>query len=230
MFARECIIEKCIPQLKTKKSYTRFLIILCRFELIAYDFKVIFRLKRISVSSRIMKENAWGALQRVALISHVPAVFSHSSSSTSCVSLIAGTRFSNYSLIYAFLPSSTVSRWHRAVNEKGKGQKRSEIEVPLLKHLVSRPFLARFSISQPTRELCDYVRPISVPRRNILHSTIESRRFALSAVLNDRCSDNFVIINSIGNYHDMLYASYICDECSSAQISSNEIRKSVNLN
>lgn len=73
-----------------------------------------------------------------------------------------------------------------------------------------------------------------MPSRNILHSTIESRRFALSAVLNDRCSPgNLVIINSTGNYHDMLlasYASYIYDVCSGAQISPNEIRKSVNLN
>jgi len=52
-------------------------------------------------------------------------------------------------------------------------------------------------------------------------------------MLDDRCSPgNLVIINSTGNYHDMLlasYASYVYDVCSTTQISPNEIRKSVNL-
>jgi len=136
-------------------------------------------------------------LQRIALILHVSTAFSRSSSSTNCVSLIAGTRFSNYSLIYAFLPSAALGhKWGRETAKEK--QKRSS---SLIK---SHPFLARFPISQPTRELCDYVRSISVPSRNILHSTIESRHFALSAVLNDRCSpSNLVIINSTGNYHDI---------------------------
>lgn len=56
----------------------------------------------------------------------------------------------------------------------------------------------------------------------------------VSRVKRPLCSlGNLVIINSTGNYHSILlvsYASYIYDVCSSTQISSNEIRKSVNLN
>lgn len=208
-----------------KISYIRFLIILCHSGPNAYGFKVIFGLERISISSRIMKVNALEICSGpFSFRTFSRCVFTKFFKHELCVlnrrntflELFTHLRFSTIS------PGGTGRKWERErVKEK---RKRSS---PLI---TSRPFLARFSISQPTRELCDYVRSISVPSRNILHSTIESRRFALSAVLNDRCSPgNLVIINSTGNYHDMLlasYASYICNVCRSAQISSNEIRKS----
>lgn len=74
------------------------------------------------------KYSCAGNLQRVALISHIFTAFSRSSSSTNCVSLIAGTRSSNYSLIYAF-PLSTAPghKWERErVKEK---QKRSSLLI-----------------------------------------------------------------------------------------------------
>lgn len=97
-----------------------------------------------------------GDLQRApALIPHVPTVFSRSSSSTSCMSLIAGTRFSNYSFIYTFSRRLfLVALNERERERKWGGEQESDREkfLLLITSCAPPPFLARFSPSRSQRE------------------------------------------------------------------------------